>query len=33
MNRSEFDAEYARLVREFGASEKNLGSFRSDGCT
>jgi hypothetical protein len=32
MNRSELEAEYARLLREFGASEKNLGSFRSEGC-
>jgi hypothetical protein len=32
MNRSEFDAELSRLVREFGASGKNLGSFRSEGC-
>jgi hypothetical protein len=32
MNRSELEAEYARLLREFGASEKHLGSFRSEGC-
>jgi hypothetical protein len=33
MNRSEFDAELARLQREFGAAEQNLGSFRSERCT
>ena len=33
MNRSEFDAEFSRLLREFGAGEKNPGSFRSEGCT
>ncbi len=33
MNRSDFDTEFSRLVREFGAGEKNLGSFRSEGCT
>jgi hypothetical protein len=32
MKRSEFEAEYARLARELGAHEKNLGSFRSDDC-
>jgi hypothetical protein len=33
MNRSEFDAELARLQRAFGAAEQNLGSFRSERCT
>ena len=32
MNRSELETEYARLLREFGKSEKNVGSFRSEGC-
>jgi hypothetical protein len=33
MNLAELEDEYARLVRDHGGSEKNLGSFRSEGCT
>ena len=33
MNRSEFDAELARLVREFGGADQNQGSFRSERCS
>jgi hypothetical protein len=33
MNRSEFDAELARLVRELGVATQNPGSFRSESCT
>jgi hypothetical protein len=33
MNRSGFDAELARLVRELGGAEQNLRSFRSERCT
>jgi hypothetical protein len=32
MKLAELEDEYARLVRDFGASEKNLGSYRSEGC-
>jgi hypothetical protein len=33
MNRSEFDSELGRLMREFGGAEQNPGSFRSERCT
>ena len=33
MKRSEFDTEWARLLRDFGGADQNPGSFRSERCT